>query len=142
MKDIYKITVGSEMFFKGIEGFSPHDHDILYIMDEWSFPGTSAMIRKEDTDIFLYPDKGIELINDCIKQNDPITAGKFLVPEFCKYIGASISDITVLAPLFDRMDDKHKYETYIFNCYIQNNDMSLTPVQLDQAYTMYKEARA
>ena len=141
MKDIAKFTVGSNAFFKDIEGFVPHDNDMLYIMDEWDFEGRSAIIRKDDTDMLLYPDKGLGLIDDCTKQNDPLTAGKFLVPEFCNYIGATISDISVLSSLFDKMDDKHKYETYIFKCYLGNKDMFLTSEQLEKAYSLYKESR-
>lgn len=141
MKNIAKFKVGSNAFFKDIEGFVSHDCDILYIMDEWDLNGFSMFIKKKDTDMFLYPNKGLELIDDCIKQNDPITAGKFLVPEFCEYIGATINDIKRLEHLFLSLDNKHKYETYIYKCYVDNNGFWLTKTQLRNAFEIYKKYR-
>ncbi len=141
MREVAQFIVGSEAFFGGMPGFTPHDHDILFIMDEWDYPGKSAIIRKDGKDMFLYPDKGLRLIDECVRQNDPFTAGKFLVPEFCEYIGATVSDIKPLCSLFERMDDKHRYETYIYKQYISNNGFFLTEEQLAEAFSIYLKAR-
>lgn len=68
--------------------------------------------------------------------------GKFLVPEFCKEIGFTVSDLERLRPLIAKLDDKHKYEEVIFNSYLQNGDFILTSEQRDAAYLMYRESRA
>ena len=52
--------------------------------------------------------------------------GKFIVPEFCEYIGFEIKDYELLKPIFDKLDDKHKYEKVIMESYIENNSFTLT----------------
>lgn len=70
-----------------------------------------------------------------------ITLGKFLVPEFNKEIGFTISHLKQLKPLVDKLDNKHLYEKVIYDSYILNNDFYLTEDQLMQAYNEYKKYR-
>jgi len=140
-KEVAVFVVGSNAFFDGMDGFCSKDKDYVHLFDDW-FPQPQAlMLRKDSSDRFLYPNKGLELIDDCIRQNDPLTAGKFLVPEFCEYIGATLNDIKKLENLFFALDDKHKYETYIYECYIKNSGLWLTEKQRIKAFEIYRQYR-
>lgn len=141
VRDVANFVVGSRCFFGGVDGFVSKDTDILYLMEGWCFSSEGARIRENGVDKILYPNKGLELIDDCIRQNDPITAGKFLVPEFCKYIGATIEDVKRLETLFYALDEKHRYETFIYECYVNNNGLWLTEEQRLKAYEIYKTER-
>ena len=44
MKPIKKFTVGSKAFFDGMQGYRPHDVDILCIMDVWNIENTNIVI--------------------------------------------------------------------------------------------------
>jgi hypothetical protein len=72
---------------------------------------------------------------------DTIKVGKFLIPEFCEYIGFTIDELPSLKEYFDKMDDKHKYEQIIFESYLQNHSFTLTQEQRDKAYQEYKKYR-
>lgn len=135
------IAVGSCAFFGKIIGFESKDKDYVHLMDGWFLNQCGAAVKIDGCDRFLYPNKGLELIDECLKQDDPITAGKFLVPEFCKYIGATIEDVKRLETLFYALDEKHRYETFIYECYVNNNGLWLTEEQRLKAYEIYKTAR-
>jgi hypothetical protein len=57
--------------------------------------------------------------------------GKFLVPEFCEEIGFTIEDLPKLAPLLDRLGDRHQYERIIYESYLENQAFCLTEAQRD-----------
>ena len=141
MKEIQSFQVGSKMFFNEIEGFNSKDSDWLHLMEGWLFEHPSVMMRKGNEEHFLYPDNGISMIEHCLEHEEPITAGKFLSKEFCEYIGSEITYIRKLNPLFDKIDEKHKYEAYIFQCYMENGDIYLTEEQLKEAYRIYQKPR-
>jgi hypothetical protein len=77
-------------------------------------------------------------IKETLESNVPMRAGKFLVPEYNKYLGLAIDDLKRLNPLFDAMGDKHSYEKIIYDAYIKNNDFILTDKQRQEAYEEYK----
>lgn len=133
--------VGSKYFFGTIDGFNGKEEDYVHLMDGWFFSQPALIFRNKGKDVFLYPDKGLQLIEDCIRQNDPLTAGKFLVPEFCDYIGATLEDIKRLETLFYALDEKHRYETFIYECYAKNGGLWLTESQKTAAYEIYKNQR-
>lgn len=81
------------------------------------------------------------MILECIEQDDPITAGKFLVPELCLHIGAVLDDLKPLKPLFEKIDKKHDYQKYIYDCYMNNKSLCLTEPQRKNAYKMYLSSR-
>ena len=98
--------------------------------------------RDKNEDVFLYRNiNKDEFIKDALTSGVPMRAGKFLVPEFVEYIGFNIEDLKVLKPMFEQMDDKHKYETVIYDSYIENNSFTLTDAQRDRAYEEYKKTR-
>lgn len=133
--------VGSNYFFGEIDGFNGKDSDYLHLIDGWFLNQSSALFRDQNVDRFLYPNIGIQLVKECLKEDEPYTAGKFLVPEFCEYIGATIEDVKRLEHLFYALDEKHRYETFIYECYVKNNGLWLTEEQRLKAYEIYKTAR-
>ena len=141
MKEIAKFVVGSCAFFGSIDGFTPHDTDVLYLMDGWELGCDNARIKIDGKDCFLYPDKGLALVDDCLVHGDPLTAGKFLVRGFCDHIGATIEDVKRLETLFFALDEKHRYETHIYECYMKNGGFWLEKKQLFESYDIYKKVR-
>lgn len=138
-----KFSIGSQVFFTGLKGFEPKDHDSLYIMNDFNLPGTNT-IRvhegKEDKLLFRDMDKR-GFIDDTLNSNLPMKAGKFLVPEFNEYIGFTIEDLKSIRHIFENIDDKHKYELDICDAYIENNSFTLTEKQRQKAFETYKKYR-
>lgn len=141
MKETAVFLVGSRYFFGGIDGFSCDDSDYVHLMSEWYLPQKSLLFHDGDVDRFLYPDEGLSLIDDCLSAGDPLTAGKFLVRGFCDHIGATLDDVKRLETLFFALDGKHRYETRIYECYVENGGLWLKESQLFEAYEIYKESR-
>ena len=136
------MLVGSNVFFKDIEGFTSKDTDILEFVDN---PTDFKIVRQ-----FKFPDKCVfqwkrfsvdEFIDITLVRNFPMELGKFLVPEFIKEFNVSIDHLKRLQPLIDKIDDKHKYEKIIYDSYLENNDFYLTDDQLKLAYKEYLKYR-
>lgn len=136
------MLVGSNVFFKDIEGFTSKDVDILEFVDD---PTDFKNVRQ-----FKFPDKCVfqwrkmsidELIDMTVSRNFPMEIGKFLVPEFIKEFNLSINNLKRLEPIIAKLDDKHKYEEVIYNSYIKNNAFYLTDEQLKNAYEVYLKYR-
>ena len=136
------MLVGSNVFFKDIEGFTSKDIDILEFVDN---PTDFKNVRQ-----FKFPHKCVfqwrkmsvnELIDITLFRNFPMEIGKFLVPEFIKEFKLSIDDLKRLEPIISKLDDKHKYEEVIYNAYLENNDFVLTDEQIQEAYKMYNKYR-
>lgn len=136
------MLVGSNVFFKDIEGFTSKDIDILEFVDD---PTDFKNVRQ-----FKFPNKCVfqwrkmpidELIDMTVSRNFPMEIGKFLVPEFIKEFKLSIDDLKRLEPIIAKLDDKHKYEEVIYNSYIKNNAFYLTDKQLKNAYEIYLKYR-
>lgn len=99
-------------------------------------------MRLNGEDVFFYRNMSKEgFIKDTIESNVPMRVGKFLIPEFCEYIGFEISDYDKLKPMFDKLDDKHRYEIIIRDAYIENGSFTLTDEQRLKAYEEYKRER-
>ena len=142
MKTIKKIAIGSSVFFSEYKDYKSKDKDVLAIMDTFIPHKNSLNMKIKGEDVFLYRNMSKQrFIQDAFASGVPMRAGKFLVPEFAEYIGMEISDLKRLAPLFDQMDETHKYERVIFNAYIDNNSFTLTNEQRDGAYEEYKKTR-
>lgn len=136
------MLVGSNAFFKDIEGFTSKDIDILEFVDN---PTDFKNVRQ-----FKFPHKCVfqwrkmpidELIDITLFRNFPMEIGKFLVPEFIKEFKLSIDDLKRLKPIISKLDDKHKYEEVIYNSYLENNDFVLTDEQRQEAYKVYNKYR-
>lgn len=143
MKVIKKFTIGSKVFFSSINEFIPHDDDTLCIMDEWELQNTNVLRSyKDKQDTFYFKNMSLqEFIDDTLNCNTPMRAGKFLVPEFAQYLNMTIDDLKKLKPLFDKIDNKHKYEKIIYESYIENDGFYLTKKQIQKAYDEYKQYR-
>lgn len=142
MKEKKRFIIGSRVFFQGMEGYRSKDDDSLHIMDNWDMKSTIVNFRKDGKDCFLMKDlpKG-ELIEDTLESNIPMKAGKFLVPAFIEYLGMTISDLKLLSPLFEKIDEAHRYEKVIYDAYIENNGFFLTDGQREAAYREYLKTR-
>lgn len=138
MKVIKDFLVGSSYFFQSYPDYVIKDRDWIVLVDVIDKP--KRLVIGED-DMFIYPiivDREEFLNNISV---DTIKVGKFLVPDFCEYIGFNIDDLKSLYKCFDNLDDKHKYLKVIFDAYIENNSFNLTDKQRDDAYSVYKQAR-
>lgn len=136
------MIVGSNAFFRSIDGFVSKDIDILELIDK---PIGFKIFRQ-----IKFPNKCVfqwkrmtsqEFINETINNDVPMEVGKFLVPEFNNEIGFTIDDLKQLDLLFNKLDDKHLYEKIIYDSYIENNQFILTDIQLQKAYKEYLKYR-
>ena len=137
-----KILIGSQYFFSCYDDFKSKDIDELRIVETNDF-SQIRQITGQGKCLFLmkrHPAKE-DYINWALKSNVGMVVGKFLVPEFCAEIGFTINDLPRVAPLLDKLDDKHKYEKIIYDSYIENGSFTLTKEQRDRAYKSYKESR-
>ena len=137
--------MGSSYFFDRYDDYKIKDNDELHIVDEFIFPNRVCMNMKlfDGNDIFIFKntDKQ-EYINDVYESGVNMKVGKFLIPEFNKYINLTIDDLKSLQPIFDNMDKKHTYERVIFESYLKNGDFFLTDEQRMEAYKEYKRSRS
>lgn len=136
------MLVGSNVFFKDIEGFNSKDTDILELVDNPTDFKYLRQFRFKDKCVFQWkrmtPEKFIEVT---LQNNTPMEIGKFLVPEFIKEIGITIDHLKQLSFLIEHLDDNHKYEKVIYDLYMTNNDFILTDEQLNEAYNTYLKYR-
>jgi hypothetical protein len=143
MKPIITFYMGSSIFFNEFDNYDNKDVDKLCIMDTFTINSTNVLNMKlNGEDVFFYRNMSKdEFIQDTIDSNVPMRVGKFLVPEFCEYIGFEISDYDKLSDMFDNLDEKHRYEIIIRDAYIENNGFFLTDEQRLKAYEEYKQER-
>lgn len=138
-----KFLTGSKAFFSGIEGYSPKDTDWLVLTDEASGFSHYRQTSAPGKCLFEWKAKPKdELIGYAVSHpNPPMQAIKFLTPEFAEFIGLETKDLEALKPLFDIMDDKHKYAVSIFESYLENGTFTLTDEQRRKAYEIYLKYR-
>lgn len=143
MKPIKTFKMGSSYFFKDFEDYKQKDCDELCIMDRFVFPKTNVMnLKKDGKDVFFYRDMDkTGFIKDTLDSGVPMRVGKFLVREFAEHLGMTTEDLSLLAPLFEKLDAKHGYEKVIYESYRENGDFRLTGEQLERAYEEYKKER-
>lgn len=138
MKPIKTFIVGSTYFFSKYKDFISKDIDELNIVDKMIGDSNSLRFKLNNKDVFFYKNLSKEeFIKDTLDSKLFMKAGKFLVPEFCDWINFTIRDLSILKNCFDKIDKKHLYEKYIFDCYLKNNKFVLTEKQLDKAYKIY-----
>jgi len=138
-----EFIIGSYAFFNNYDDYKIKDIDKLCILDKKISNSDKLLnIKIKNKDIFLiYDYSKNELIENCIKTNIPLAVGKFIVPEYAKYINLTIDDLKKLENLFNKLDNSHSYEKIIYNSYIENNDFTLSKSQLDLVYNEYKKTR-
>ena len=136
------MIIGSNVFFKDIDGFVSKDTDILELVDNPTGFKIVRQIKFPNKCVFQWKRMNAqEFIDATFKHNVPMAIGKFLIPEFNNEIGVTIEHLKQLQPLVEKLDDKHLYEKIIYDSYILNNDFYLTEEQLKNAYNEYKKYR-
>ena len=143
MKIEKKIRCGSSYFFDKFDDYIYKDIDWLVFVDK--LPGKQPMfrvkIKNDDLMMFDINTKKQQYIDMVFDTNVTLKIGKFLIPEFNKFIGFNINDLTIFKDIINNLDDKHKYQKIIYDCYLENNSFYLTKKQLDKAYLEYKKYR-
>ena len=138
-----KFLIGSRAFFGGIEGFKSDNRNMLYLHDN---PAFKTGVEKNDsnrvTRIFKYTKESAKtMIQRAVESGVALQAGKFLVPDVARAIGATVQDLEPLAPLFAKLPKKHKWQQTVYNAYIVNGSFTLTDEQRQAAYNKYQSAR-
>lgn len=134
-------NIGSNYFFSQFPDYLSHDKDVLIVLDN-ELPNNLPVLsyKKDGKDVFIYSNlTKEEWIENTLTV--PMKAGKFLIPEFCEYIGFEWEELPKLKECFDNIDDKHSYEKVIYNAYLENGAFFLTKKQLEDAYKEYKKYR-
>ena len=135
-----KFLVGSAYFFKGLNNFTPKDIDYVIIEDNPKYYNNTMTVRGRGQDIMFFKNRSKQdFIKMSLQSKLPMVVGKFLIPEFNQYIGFTLDDLKLLQPQFDKMDKKHLYEVFIYKCYLENNNFTLTQEQLKESFEIYKQ---
>lgn len=137
-----KFLIGSRYFFSSYPDFQSKDIDELEIVDTDEFQQIKHLSGQGRCLFVLkrHEDKN-EYIDWALGSSLGMVIGKFLVPEFCQEIGFTIEDLPKLAPLLDRLGDRHQYERIIYESYLQNGAFYLTEQQRYVAYLSYLASR-
>ena len=137
-----RILIGSNYFFSHYNDFNSKDVDEIEIIETKDFSHVRQITGRGRCLFQLKKQASKDSYIDwALKSNLGMVVGKFLVPEFCNEIGFTIEDLPKLAPLINKLDNKHKYEKIIYDSYIENGAFILTNDQRDRAYKHYKENR-
>lgn len=137
-----RLLIGSRYFFSTYPNFQSKDIDEVEIIDTDEFQQIKHLSGQGRCLFTLkrHENKN-EYIDWALGSSLGMVIGKFLVPEFCEEIGFTIEDLPKLAPLLDRLGDRHQYERIIYESYLENQAFYLTEAQRDQAYASYCASR-
>ena len=136
------MLVGSRAFFEGLNDFKSKDTDILELVDNPIGFKNQRQFKFKDKCVFQWRRMPVnEFISVTLSNNVPMEVGKFLVPEFIEVMNITLDDLKKLEPLFNKLDDKHKYEKIIYDSYMSNRNFVLTEDQLNEAYKEYLKYR-
>lgn len=141
MKTRKQFITGSRAFFDGMEGFTPHDTDIVEFDD--TMPVDAMQINRGDTTIFKLKVKSAEDMIDYLSKRGGPTSWVcgLLVPEIADHLGMTVEKLPLLQPYVEALDDRHKYLAVIYDAYVKDGKMRLTKAQRDKAFRCYIEAR-
>lgn len=145
MKEKINFNMGSSYFFSCFDDYKVKDLDELCIMEGFSDKIKTNVLnmKTKEKDVFFFRDMDKSgFIKDTVESKVPMRVGKFLIPEFCKYIGFDIADYELLDEIFKNLDEKHSYERMIKEFYVENGDFVLTDEQRRKAYEEYKSKRS
>ena len=132
-----RFRVGSSYFF----GEQGTDIDEVEFEEEPRLYKNVLQFRKKNGKRCLFKWRKMtpeEFVEYTLNSKLPMEIGKFLVPEVCEYLGFTLDHLKQLAPVVERLDDKHAYERIIYEAYMENGAMFLTTEQRDLAYAVYK----
>lgn len=137
------MITGSNAFFKGMQGFRPHDVDQVYLIDKdkCSFNYLYQSSKPGNCTFIVVKRPKEELIDYAINHCPPMAIARFLTVEFAEAIGFTIEDLPKLKVMKDNLDDKHKYLGIIYDSYLENKSFTLTDEQRMKAFEDYKNSR-
>jgi len=139
---IKEFKIGSSVFFGSYSDYTQKDIDILAITDLPLFGKPMMNMKLKEKDIFfMCLEENSVMLDKTLESGVNMRAGKFLSPEFAEYIGLTIEELKRLKPMFEKIDEKHRYEKVIFDSYVENNGFFLTDEQRLRAYEEYKRQR-
>jgi len=142
MKMLHRYITGSDLFFHGREGFTPHDVDYCELWDDLPDGELYRKDEKANWDVYQWKKmKPEEYIDFALKNCTPWQICQFLTPGFCIEVGFTVEDLKKLKPLRDSLYEKHLYQGIIYDGFIENGDWYLKKEQLDRAFELYKEKR-
>lgn len=132
------IIIGSYYFFNKFKDYKVHDIDKLVICD--NLPVSTLNLRRDNEDIFFIKKCSKEkLFSEHLTKENPLKAGKFLIPEFCNQFNITLNDLKqYVKSILAFVDNKHNYQKLILDYYFANNEMKLTREQLNDVYIDYK----
>lgn len=143
MKTLKKIKCGSSVFFNKFDDYTLKDVDWIVLVDK--IPKDNPMwrvkIKDDDLMIFKIGTTKQQYVDMVFNTKVSLKFGKFLVPEFVKYIGFKIDELKQFEDIVNNLDDNHKYQKIIYDSYLENNSFTLTDEQLNKAYAEYKKYR-
>ena len=137
-----QIQVGSRAFFSDYEDFQPADNDILELNSEQYEDYYST--RENDVHIFHYKytnkEQFLEFEFKHIEES-PLAVCAFVVPEVAEFLELTLEELFMFEYYFKKINRRHLYVKYIYDCYMENRAFSLTQEQKDFAYNLYNENR-
>ena len=139
-----RFKVGSQAFFSMFDDFKPGDIDEVEFEENPKLYRNFMQFRKKDGTRCIFKWRKMtadEFVEYTLNTKLPMEVGKFLVPEVAEYLGFTIEHLKQLAPIFEKLDEKHKYEQVIFESYLKNGCFELTYDQRLRVYEAYKCAR-
>lgn len=142
-KIVKSFKVGSSIFFSNYPDYKSKDTDEVFIID--GAIGKKIDIHKSfhhRKDCFFHLKRTKEeYIDYILNSHDYMVSAMFIVPEFCNWIGAEISDLELLDFAFNNLPSSHQYIKMIYLCYKENKGFFLTDEQRDIIYEEYKSKR-
>jgi hypothetical protein len=139
-----RFRVGSRVFFEGMPGFNPNDTDEVEFEDNPRLYKNVMQFRAIGKCRCIFKWRRMtadEFVEYTLNSKLPMEIGKFLVPDVAGYVGITIDHLKRLAPVVDRLDEKHRYEKVIYDAYIENGYFYLTDEQRNKAYHEYARTR-
>lgn len=136
------ILVGSRAFFSGVDGFKSDNRNFIKFVTNRAPLRMESKLSVHGNIVYrLLREPASVMIQKAIESGNGLLFGNFLVPAFAKEIGLTIDELKKLHPLATVLDSKHRYQTIIFNYYLENGAFSLTDEQRAEAYDAYLSAR-
>lgn len=137
-----RYLTGSRAFFDGMDGFNPHDTDVVDFNPKMHH-AVSQINNEEGVTVFRFKmDKAADIIDFFIQWPNPASqVCLLLVPDIAERVGMTVEDLPRLRPLIDALDERHKYIADIYEAYVKNNAFKLYKYQREKAFKTYLAAR-
>lgn len=138
-----QILCGSNVFFKDIKGFYPHDTDWVMIDETLDIKDKYIIRYRPGADYFVYSKLTREEFLNIMKNDygSPLKLCVVILPEIIKLYKINIDHLKSLKSKRDQLPEKYEYLGIIYDSYIENNDFYLTDEQLMKSYEKYKQYR-